>query len=58
MTLIIRSPLVEVSRLELATAEVTAYIDGQRSKVLREIYLLSKEERRLLASGAGMSLSA
>jgi hypothetical protein len=43
---IIRSPLISVSRLELSTAEAAAFISRPRLAVLREVYLVGKEEER------------
>ena len=43
---ILQSPLVTVSRLELSTAEAGAFISTQRASILREIYIVAKEQER------------
>lgn len=43
---IVRSPLISVSRLELSTAEAAAFISRPRLAILREVYLVGKEEER------------
>lgn len=43
---IVRSPLVSVSRLELSTAEAAAFISPAKLAILREVYLVAKEEER------------
>ncbi|ORX39933.1 hypothetical protein BD324DRAFT_244629 [Kockovaella imperatae] len=51
LTSIVRSPLVTVSRLELSTAEAAAFISRPRLAVLREVYLVAKEEERKRKEG-------
>lgn len=46
LTSIVRSPLISVSRLELSTAEAGAFISGPRQSILREVYLVAKEEEK------------
>lgn len=46
LTSIVRSPLVTVSRLELSTAEAAAFISRPRLDILREVYLVAKEEEK------------
>ncbi|WWD15984.1 hypothetical protein CI109_100408 [Kwoniella shandongensis] len=48
---ILRSPLVSVARLELSTAEATAYISPPKVALLREIYIVAKEEERMRLAG-------
>ncbi|ORY27182.1 hypothetical protein BCR39DRAFT_469578 [Naematelia encephala] len=48
---IVRSPLISVSRLELSTAEAAAFISRPRLAILREVYLVAKEEEKRRASG-------
>ncbi|KAK1924852.1 hypothetical protein DB88DRAFT_534896 [Papiliotrema laurentii] len=43
---IVRSPLITVSRLELSTAEAAAFISRPRLAILREVYLVAKEEEK------------
>ncbi|KAJ9125739.1 hypothetical protein QFC24_002523 [Naganishia onofrii] len=43
---IIRSSVVPVSKLELSTAEATAYISQPKMKILREVYKVAKEDER------------
>ena len=43
---IVRSPLISVSRLELSTAEAGAFISRPRQSILREVYLVAKEEEK------------
>lgn len=43
---LVRSPLVPVSKLELATAEASAYIPQSKMRILREVYRVAKEEER------------
>lgn len=46
LTAIVRSSLISVSRLELSTAEAGAFISQPRQGILRELYLVAKEEER------------
>ncbi|KAK4688036.1 hypothetical protein P7C73_g2077, partial [Tremellales sp. Uapishka_1] len=48
---IVRSPLITVSRLELSTAEASAFISRPRLSILREVYLVAKEEERRRQAG-------
>ena len=48
---IVRSPLITVSRLELSTAEAAAFISRPRLAILREVYLVAKEEERKRKDG-------
>ena len=48
---IVRSPLITVSRLELSTAEAAAFISRPRLAILREVYLVAKEEERCRKDG-------
>jgi hypothetical protein len=43
---IVRSPLITAARLELSTAEAAAFISRPRQAILREVYLVAKEEER------------
>lgn len=43
---LVRSPLVPVSKLELATAENSTYIPQNKMRILREVYRVAKEEER------------
>ncbi|KAL7424051.1 hypothetical protein Q5752_001636 [Cryptotrichosporon argae] len=47
LTAIIRSPLVTVNRLQLATAEVGTQITPKRQAILRSLYLVAAEEERM-----------
>ena len=46
-----KSPLITVSRLELSTAEAAAFISRPRLNILREVYLVAKEEERKRREG-------
>ena len=48
---IVKSPLITVSRLELSTAEAAAFISRPRLNILREVYLVAKEEERKRREG-------
>ena len=48
---IVRSPLITVSRLELSTAEAAAFISRPRLAILREVYLVAKEEEKRRKEG-------
>ncbi|OCF55689.1 hypothetical protein L486_06440 [Kwoniella mangroviensis CBS 10435] len=43
---IIRNPSVNVARLQLSTAETSALISASKLAILREIYIVAKEEER------------
>ena len=51
MSAIVRSPLITVSRLELSTAEAAAFISRPRLAILREVYLVAKEEEKRRLAG-------
>ena len=51
LTSIIRSPLITVARLELSTAEAAAFISRPRQSILREVYLVAKEEEKRRKEG-------
>lgn len=55
---LIRSSLVPIAKLELSTAEQTAYIDKPKMRILREIYKVAKEDerRRMLGEGETTAL--
>ena len=53
---IVRSPLITVSRLELSTAEAAAFISRPRLAILREVYLVAKEEEKRRKDGGELSL--
>lgn len=48
---IVRSPLISVARLELSTAEAAAFISRPRLAILREVYLVAKEEEKRRKEG-------
>ena len=48
---IVRSPLISVARLELSTAEAAAFISRPRLAILREVYLVAKEEEKKRKEG-------
>lgn len=50
---LIRSSIVPISKLELSTAESTAYITKPKMRTLRDIYKVAKEDekRRMLGDG-------
>ncbi|EIW69431.1 hypothetical protein TREMEDRAFT_71620 [Tremella mesenterica DSM 1558] len=52
---IIRSPLISVARLELSTAEAAAFISRPRLSILREVYLVAKEEEKRRKEGDSTS---
>ena len=54
---IFRHPSISVQQLELANATQSFQMDGNRHAILRELYLVAKEERRLLGKGACTSAS-
>ena len=58
LTCILRSPLVNVSRLELSTAEAAAFISRPRLAILREVYLVAKEEERRRSAGGALPFLA
>lgn len=43
---ILRNSAVPAIKLELSTAEMSAYISQSKMKILREIYAVAKEEQR------------
>jgi hypothetical protein len=54
---ILRHPSICIEQLELANATQGYQIEANRHSILRELYLVAREERRLLAKGAGMSMT-
>jgi hypothetical protein len=55
LSAILQSPLVTISRLELSTAEAGAFISLGRAAILREIYIVAKEqEKKLKENGASV----
>ncbi|WVW83026.1 hypothetical protein I302_105043 [Kwoniella bestiolae CBS 10118] len=48
---IIRNPSVNVARLQLSTAETSALISASKLAILREIYIVAKEEERRRQAG-------
>jgi hypothetical protein len=51
LSAIVRSSLITVSRLELSTAEAAAFISRPRLAILREVYLVAKEEEKRRLAG-------
>ncbi|WVF72199.1 hypothetical protein IAT40_007011 [Kwoniella sp. CBS 6097] len=52
---IIRNPSVNVARLQLSTAETSALISASKLAILREIYIVAKEEERMRLAGDSTS---
>ncbi|SPO28229.1 uncharacterized protein UTRI_04628_B [Ustilago trichophora] len=50
---ILRSPKVQVARLQLATAEVVALIKADKVSLLMDVYRIAREEEKLREKGEG-----
>ena len=51
---ILRSPKVQVARLQLATAEVVALIKADKVSLLMDVYRIAREEEKLREKGAAL----
>lgn len=56
MLTILGSGRVELAKLEMASAEQAAHLAEDKMEILRDIYIVAKEEQRLRATWPGTSL--